>query len=141
MHRREFITLAAATGLTAFAPPAQAAYLAIQYVPGLIRDLQSGGGTLIVNFSATWSLTSQIKRDAISQMKQDNPDYSANITFVDVDWDTYGPSEMARRLKVQRHATLIALQGKEEVARLVAEIDERRIKAFLDQTLAAALSR
>ncbi|QBF29769.1 thioredoxin [Thalassococcus sp. S3] len=136
MDRRQFLTFSAAASL--FPLAAQAAYHATPYRTGLLMEMRETGNAFILNFNASWSLTSQIKRDTIGALKANNPQYSSYITFIDIDWDTYGPSQMAQRLKIQRHSTLIALQGKGEIGRLEAEIDERRIKAFLDKTLEAA---
>ena len=134
LSRRHLIALSAAFAAT----PAFAAYDASVYQPGLLTELRKSGKVFVFNFGASWSLTSQIKRDAIAELKQANPDYLANITFVDIDWDTYGPSQMAERLKVKRHSTLLALKGKSELGRLEGEIEMRQIKAFLDDTLQAA---
>ena len=74
----------------------------------------------------------------LKRLKAENPDYEANITFVNIDWDTYGRSSFAQRLNIPRRSTLVVLKGDTEVGRLVAETREDRIKALLDAALNAA---
>jgi len=132
MHRRAFIS-----GLTSVAlPGVVSAYPAVPYVEDTWPDLRDTSGTIILNWRASWSLTCQIKHDLITGLVQENPSYQ-QLTFVDVDWDTFGPSVWAQRLKVKRRSTLIALQGKDEIARIVNEPFERQMKRFLDTALAA----
>ena len=66
----------------------------------------------------------------------DNPAY-ARLTIVDVDWDTYGPSQMTERLKVTRRSTLLVLKAGAEVARLENQPYARKVRALLDTALAA----
>ena len=134
MNRRDFL---AATGTTALLPGASLAYGAVDYAPATWPDLRDGAGRVVLNFRASWSLTCKIKAEIIAELLTQTPGY-AELTFVDVDWDTFGPSEwVQRRLKVERRSTLVALRDGEEIARLVNQPDERRIRAFLDMALGA----
>ncbi|MCR9127126.1 MAG: thioredoxin family protein [Rhodobacteraceae bacterium] len=135
MDRRHFIALGIAS---LAATPLHASYRATIYTPGMIGDLSQTRQTAILNFNATWSLTCKIKREIIADIKAANPDYARYITFVDIDWDTYGPSQMAQRLRVERRSTLIARRGEDELGRIVAELDPARIQLFLQDTLDAA---
>ncbi len=134
MNRRSFLVSAAALCIPL---PAQAAYQATSYRRGMIAELQAQNRPVILNYTASWSYTCEIKRNIIAKLKSDNSAYRDLLTFVDIDWDTYGPSQMAQRWKVERHCTLISFKGETELARLVAVRDEIRIKTFLDQALAA----
>ncbi len=58
--------------------------------------------------------------------------------FIDVDWDTYGNSVMADRLKIPRRSTLVAMKGKKEIGRIVADTSKRNIKTLVDAALDAA---
>ena len=132
MHRRAFIA-----GLTTLALPSMAAaYPSVPYVEATWPDLRDTTDKIVLNWRATWSLTCQIKQDLITDLIAQNPDY-AQLTFVDVDWDTFGPSVWAQRLKVERRSTLIALRGKQEITRIVNEPYERQMKRFLDAALTA----
>lgn len=132
MHRRMFLTSAAACAT----PVSTLAYPAQDYTPAVWRDLRNTDMTVVMNFRATWSLTCQIKADLIAEALADTPAYKA-LTFINVDWDTFGPSQMTQRLQVKRRSTLLVMKGGTEVARLVNEPYARKVRALLDQALAA----
>lgn len=132
MHRRTFMLSAAAV----LVPTLGAAYPAQMFTPAIWRELRNTNQTVVMNFRASWSLTCQIKADLIADALAENPAYE-NLTFVDVDWDTFGPSQMTQRLKVKRRSTLLVMKNGEEVARLVNEPYARKVRAFLDAALAA----
>ncbi len=130
MNRRQF-----ALGLGAAMIPAMGhAYPSTAYAPATWPDLRDAGNTVVLNFRATWSITCQIKHELITAALADTPAYG-RLSFVDVDWDTFGPSVWAERLKVQRRSTLIAVQGTREITRLVNQPYDRSIRNFLDQAL------
>lgn len=133
MHRRRFLTASAALFLTS---PAFAAYPAREFTPALWSDVQDLDEVVILNYRASWSLTCQIKADLIAQALAENPAYRS-LTFIDVDWDTFGPSVLSQRLKVERRSTLLVMKQGQEVARLVAEPYPRKVRALLDTALAA----
>ena len=133
MHHRHFLTQAAALGLL---PAAARAYSAEDYSPGLWREVRDTDQVVIVNFRASWSLTCQIKADILAELVAADARY-AGLTFVDVDWDTFGPSEWVKRLKVERRSTLLVMKNGKELARLVNEPYARRIRALLDQAVSA----
>ena len=139
MKRRTFLQAAVIPGaLSAVWPVAALAeYKATPYRRGLLRELQDDGALIVVNFTAAWSPTSRLKRDTLARIKADTPAYAQNIRFVDIDWDTFGPSRMAERMQIDRHATLIAFRGKTEVARIEATFDELALRSFLDRVMAA----
>ncbi len=135
MDRRQF-----SMGLLATLSPvaAHADYDALVYERGLLGRLRAENRPIILNYTASWSYTCDIKRERLAQLKRENAAYSARLTFVDIDWDTFGPSQMAQRMDVDRHCTLIAMKGETEICRLVAETNEGRLRAFLDKVLQAA---
>ena len=132
MHRRSFLLTAAATAL----PLGAQAYPAEPFTPALWRDLRDQDRTVIFNYRAAWSLTCQIKADLIADALAENPAYQ-RLTFIDVDWDTFGRSQLTERLRVERRSTLLVMKRGEEVARLVNEPYARRVRALLDTALAA----
>ena len=131
MHRRLFLLSSAA-----FLPTVVYAYPSEVFSPAVWDDLKRTDQTVILNYRASWSLTCQIKADLIAEALAENPDYGA-LTFVDVDWDTFGPSQMTQRLRVERRSTLLVMKNGDEVTRLVNEPYARRVRALLDAALAA----
>lgn len=131
MHRRTFLMSAAAT-----LPFAAQAYPAEMFTPALWRDIRQRPDTVIFNYRASWSLTCQIKAELITEALADTPAYR-QLTFVDVDWDTFGPSQLTEQLKVTRRSTLLVMKEGKEVARLVNEPYARKVRALLDTALAA----
>ena len=136
MFRRQFLTIAAAA-LTLPARPADAAYEAVTYDRTLPRDLRDSGRTVIYNFRTSWSWTCQIKEELLAELLRETPAYRS-LTFVDVDWDTYGPSEwVERRMKVRRQSTLVAMKGADEIARLENDPSKPSLRGLLDAALSA----
>ena len=134
MKRRSFVTSFAAACMV---PGLARAYPSVPYAPETWSDVRADADRMILNFRASWSITCQIKHDLITSLIRTNPAYG-RLTFVDVDWDTFGPSEwVEKRLKVERRSTLIAMKDGKEVGRLVNEPYEARIRSFLDTALAA----
>ena len=132
MYRRAFLL----SGLAAALPGAALAYPSAPYAPTTWPDIRDGADRIVLNFQANWSLTCQIKREILTELIAENPAY-ARLTFVDVDWDTFGRSEwVQKRLKVERRSTLIAFQGKTELARLENNPSKAAIRTFLDAALA-----
>ena len=132
MHRRTLLLSAAAAAL----PLRSHAYPAEVFTPALWRDLREQDRTVIFNYRAAWSLTCEIKADLIAAALAENPAYQ-RLGFVDIDWDTFGRSQLTERLKVKRHSTLLVMKRGKEIARLENEPYARRVRALLDTALAA----
>lgn len=135
MNRRTLILSGAAT-LVLPAVPAFAAPL--DYTPGLAKERLDAGETVFLDFKASWCGTCRAQERVLTKLKAANPAYEQNVTFINVDWDTYGNSQMADRLKIPRRSTLVVLKGNQEIGRLVADTSERNIKKLMDAALAAA---
>ena len=136
MKRRTFLTTLPATVLL---PQLAAALTEVPYVPGLINERLDAGETLFVDFFAPWCSTCQAQRRVIETLTAENPEYEAHITFVEVDWDTYGRSELSMSLQIPRRSTLVAIgPDRTEIGRLVAQTGRDDIKALMDQALAVA---
>lgn len=137
MHRRTFLLSTAALAPSMVLVPSMAlAYSAENFSPAVWRDLRDTNQTVVLNYRASWSLTCQIKAGLIAEALAENPAY-AQLTFVDVDWDTFGRSQMTERLKVTRRSTLVVMKNGSEVTRLVNEPYARKVRALLDAALAA----
>ena len=134
MNRRDFVLLGAAASVVP--GTAGATYRATEYEWGMRRDFRNSGQTVIYNFRSSWSLTCQIKEELLADLKSENPAYR-NIVFVDVDYDTYGPSQWVERLKVRRRSTLVAMKGETEIARVENQPYKMALQGLLDAALAA----
>ena len=136
MDRRNFLALSGAATLSATAGRAGAAPL--DYAPGLVTERLKAGETVFLDFKASWCTTCKAQERALEALKSENPAYEQAITFINVDWDTYGKSDLAKSLKIPRRSTLVVLKGDKELGRIVADTSKASIKALMDTALAAA---
>ncbi|WP_282061382.1 thioredoxin family protein [Roseobacter litoralis] len=134
MDRRHFLYLTAGAAALPFA--ANAAPLA--YKPGLVEKHLKAGDTVFLDFKASWCSTCAAQERVINALKAENPEYEAKITFIDVDWDDHGKSDLVKRMNIPRRSTLVVLKGDQEVGRIVAQTGTSQIKALMDSALGAA---
>jgi hypothetical protein len=73
----------------------------------------------------------------INALIKEDPAYKTAITFMNVDWDTWGESAIVKEMKIPRRSTLVVLKGSKELGRLVADTSEANIRALMDTALAA----
>ena len=138
MKRRTFLATATGAASAALLPIAARASM-IDYVPGLIDERLDAGETLFLDFFADWCSTCQAQRRVITALWEENPAYLEKITFIDVDWDTYGRSELSGALNIPRRSTLVAIApDRTEIGRLVAQTARDDIKGLMDNALAVA---
>lgn len=131
MNRRSFILLTASATALPFA--SQAAPL--EYEPGMVEKHLAAGETVFLDFTADWCSTCAAQERVINALKSENPDYESKITFIDVDWDTYGKSDLVKRMNIPRRSTLVVLKGDQELGRIVAQTGTPQIKALMDVAL------
>lgn len=131
MNRRSFILLTASAAALPFA--SQAAPL--EYEPGMVEKHLAAGETVFLDFTADWCSTCAAQERVINALKSENPDYESKITFIDVDWDTYGKSDLVKRMNIPRRSTLVVLKGDQELGRIVAQTGTPQIKALMDVAL------
>ncbi len=133
MNRRTFLmTTAAAALLPALTSAAQ------NYTPGLVDTLLAEGKTVFIDFKTSWCTTCAAQERVIGGLISENPAYSENIAFVNLDWDQYANDELSQRLRIPRRSTLVVLKGDKELGRIVAGTSVSQIKGLLDTALAAA---
>jgi len=108
----------------------------IDYTPGLIKQKLAAGETVLVDYSATWCGTCKRQARIIDELRTNNPDFDKNISFVIVDWDTYGEHEVTTSRNVPRRSTLLLLKGDEELGRIIAGVDSDEIEMLLELGIA-----
>ena len=138
MKRRSFLASAAGAMSVPLLPIAARAST-IDYVPGLIDQRLDAGETLFVDFFAHWCGTCQAQGRVINALWEENPAYLENITFIKVDWDTYGRSELSMALNIPRRSTLVAIApDRTEIGRLVAQTGRDDIEGLMAAALSVA---
>jgi thiol-disulfide isomerase/thioredoxin len=134
MNRRRFLFLTAgAAGLPFVAKAAP-----LDYTPGLVEKHLKAGDTVFLDFKASWCSTCAAQERVINALKSENSDYAAKITFINVDWDAYGKSDLTKRMNIPRRSTLVVLKGDRELGRIIAQTSTSQIKALMDTALDAA---
>ncbi len=134
MKRRDFIALGAALAVT----PAILRAAPLNYTPGLVQQHLADGDVVFLDFKADWCTTCRAQERVIQSLKAADPSYDAAITFINVDWDQYGDSELSRDLNIPRRSTLVALKGDQELGRIVAGTSQAQIQELMDIARAAA---
>ena len=134
MNSRDFMMLTAS--VTLVAPMAQAAGAA--YTPELLEAELAAGKTVFLDFKASWCSTCKAQGRVIEALKAENPDYTAKISFIDVDWDQWKDDMIVADLNIPRRSTLVVLRGEAELGRIVAGTAKAEIKALMDLALAGA---
>ncbi|MCK4711847.1 MAG: thioredoxin family protein [Marinosulfonomonas sp.] len=136
MKRRDFIALTAAATLAPLTLSAEV----VDYTPGMAQAALANGETVFLDFSATWCGTCAAQDRVINALRDENPDYDANITFIKVDWDDYGNGDLSNALKIPRRSTLVVLKGDKELGRIIAGTARKQIKKLMDTALKAAMA-
>ncbi|WP_095588140.1 thioredoxin family protein [Actibacterium ureilyticum] len=131
MNRRDFLFATAA-----LLP--SAALAGADYTPGLVQSELAAGKTVFLDFKADWCTTCAAQERVIKALKAENPAYEQAISFINVDWDKYGRSDLSKALKIPRRSTLVVLKGDQELGRIVAGTGKDTIKALMDTALGAA---
>jgi len=72
----------------------------------------------------------------LKKLRAGYPEYNKSITFVLIDWDTFKNAEVTTSRKIPRRSTMVLIKGGEEIGRLVAQTNEREIKALLNKGVA-----
>ena len=138
MQRRDFLALTAALASMPFS--LSAASNGLPYSPGLVTSSLAAGETVFLDFKASWCTTCRGQEKVISALRSQNPDYEKYITFIDVDWDFFGRSDLVSRLKTPPRSTLVVLKDNKQLGRIVDSTRRKDIKSLLDIALSSAPS-
>lgn len=136
MNRRDFLIATAAITL---AMPVMA-HAAEVYTPEGLKAELAAGKTVFLDFKASWCSTCAAQERVINALLEENPEYGAKISFLDVDWDQWGSGDLVKQLNIPRRSTLVVLKGDQELGRIVAGTAKAEIKALMDLALQAALA-
>ena len=108
----------------------------LEYQPRLDRDKLSQGATVLLDFRTDWCIACARHGSIIDTLKEQNPALRAAITYIVVDYDTYGESGMAEKRRVTQNGTLLLLRGSRELGRVEgAVMNDSAIKELLELSL------
>ena len=133
MKRREFLALGAVAALAPL--PAFANEGWIDYQSDALSPLLARGDIVLLDYSATWCSTCKAQERAMTALRAANPAYDRTITFVRVDWDSYGREAITTDYSIPRRSTLVLLRGDQELGRIVADTRSAQIQALMDLAL------
>lgn len=131
--KRRTLLAAAVAALLPFATGAEP----LDYTPGLVESRLAAGETVFLDFKADWCTTCRAQERVLDRLKADNPAYEQAITFINVDWDEYGNSDLSRSLNIPRRSTLVVIKGDQELGRVVAGTSQGTIEALMNTALSA----
>lgn len=139
MKRRNILAAAAVAFSAVLLPLASTAAEGsdgfVEYSPEVLEKSMGAGETVLLDFKASWCPTCAAQGRVIEELREANPAYDENITFMLADWDQWGESKIVSEMKIPRRSTLVMLKGAQEIGRLVAETSNQGIKALLDKGL------
>lgn len=132
MFRRDFLLMTAA--ITLAAPLAHAG----AFSPDAVKAELAAGKTVLLDFTASWCPSCRAQGRTIKALRAENPAYDKAITFMDVDWDTYGKSALAKTYGVRSRGSLVILRGDKVLVKTDTHSTKDALRAMLDKAVAAS---
>ena len=105
------------------------------YKPGLVKSAIAKGETVLLGYLSSWWGTCTRQKSVLKKLRASYPQYDKSITFVLIDWDTFGSHAVTTDRKIPRRSTMVLIKAGTEIGRLVAQTSEQKIKALLDNGL------
>ncbi|MBX2868118.1 MAG: thioredoxin family protein [Acidiferrobacterales bacterium] len=107
----------------------------LDYKPGLVEERLAAGETLLVDYAADWCSTCRRQERILTELRENNPAFDENITFIRIDWDKYKNHAVTSTRNVPRRSTLLVLRGDEELGRIIAGTNAKAIEDLLTKAL------
>ena len=105
------------------------------YKPGLVKSAIAKGETVFLGYLSSWWGTCTRQKSVLKKLRASYPHYNKSITFILIDWDTFGSHAVTTSRNIPRRSTMVLIKDGIEIGRLVAQISEQKIKALLDSGL------
>ena len=99
----------------------------IAYTPAAFEQAQADGRTIIVDVFATWCPTCKAQAPILDELQSEQR--LEDAMFFKVDYDEHEAFLKAHR--IPRQSTILVFNGREEVARSIAETDRERLRAVV----------
>ncbi|MEO0546718.1 MAG: thioredoxin family protein [Pseudomonadota bacterium] len=133
LTKRRFVFGAALSALAALSigTPQMAEARTVAFSEASYKRLLASGKPFMLGVHASWCSTCARQKRVINALKQTGNPYKG-ITIVEMDWDKYRGSALAKQLNIPRRSTLIMYNGGKEVDRIVAATGKSRIKRLID---------
>jgi thiol-disulfide isomerase/thioredoxin len=98
---------------------------------GTFRSALKSGGTVLVDFHATWCPTCTRQKASLDKVLADKEFQGVSAFAADYDTST----DLKREMQVRSQSTLILFKGGREVARSIGTTDPDELRAFLRKGL------
>ncbi len=127
MHRRQFLTLAAAITVAASTKTTLAATMSLAEIEAEIAS----GAPVFMHVTAPWCGTCKIQKPIVAELLK-NPHFK-ELKKIDVDFDSQG--DVLQAFKVQTQATMIVFKDGKEVDRIIGETSREGIAEFFEKVV------
>jgi thiol:disulfide interchange protein len=138
MNRRDFMKLTATVSLVAPLLSGAAHAGSGPYSAEAVAADLAAGKIVVLDFTASWCPSCQAQGRRIKELRAENPGYDAVMSFVDVDWDTYKKTDLAKKYGVTSRGSLVILKGDKVLAQTGTHSTKDALKAMFDQAAATA---
>jgi thioredoxin 1 len=138
MNRRDFMKITAIISLAAPLVSGTAHAGSGPYSAEAVAADLAAGKIVVLDFTASWCPSCQAQGRRIKELRAENPGYDAVMSFVDVDWDTYKKSDLAKQYGITSRGSIVILKGDKVLAQTNTHSTKDALKAMFDQAVAAA---
>lgn len=120
MNRRQWLKASAGLATLAAVPSAFAGEGALEYTPEIYKAALDSGEPVLVDFYTDWCSTCRTQARVVEQLMNSNEAYG-KVKLIQVNWDKYSDSDLAKELEIPRRSTLVMFKGGVEVGRVIAQ--------------------